>query len=151
MAKTKTNDAFSSGMRGKEKGGGTKQHAGGTVGNPKGEKPTAHSSGMRGSEKPKQAPDSANLTTSDTSRAGGENARIPNTHIGDPGAENSANVQKVAPAMNDGTLQQHTSDAYGMDGNSLERAALGMQPDVQEDDTHLNIRIPKASIKRSGK
>jgi hypothetical protein len=52
--------------------------------------------------------------------------------------------------MQDGQLQNSASSSYkiGIPGNNTEAAAAGMEPSAEEDDTHINVRIPKASLKR---
>lgn len=148
------NSAFESGMRGREKpkvneahgdnavndnpGGEMKQAAGKTIGQPGGVDHTdsAYSSGMRGMERPKQkaASGAANL------EPGGNDAKAA---TGQRSGFEDAQVRKT-PGM---------AQEMGADGNSTEEAAEGMDDEPEgilgeEDDTHINVRIPKASLKR---
>jgi hypothetical protein len=144
--------AFDSGMRGKQKAnsGGdsrTTQKPGGKVGNPGGE---AFSSGMRGGEKPKQkaTPDEgATLATGDQAGAGSSH-QAPGSSIGVPKGQDTST--SIAAAMGGKQLQAHTADAHDADA-STEQASQGHEPSFTEDDTHVNIRVPKSSFKRHGK
>jgi hypothetical protein len=145
--------AFDSGMRGREKakeGSSSKQTPGGKVGNPAGE---AYSSGMRGGEKPKQTPVEDSAATMATGNAGGAGSsrQEAGSSVGNPKGEDGSKT--VAAAMGGGEAQAHTSDAYkqGTAGNNLEAAAAGHEPSFEEDDTHVNIRVPKSSFKRKAK
>lgn len=166
--------AFDSGMRGREKprvqsgngrgeqgtkgpdggtGGENVQGAGKTVGDSKGVGLDAYTSGMRGPEKPKQkSADAAIQSTGDNVAAGnlsGSMKQGPNSVVGKPEGENPELTGKRS-GVQDGSLQTSTSSAYkvGIPGNNTEAAAAGMEPSAEEDDTHINVRIPKASLKR---
>lgn len=78
----------------------------------------AYSSGMRGSEKPKETP-----------------------------VNDEAASKNIAAAMSDKTAQAHTAAAHNADA-STEHASQGNEPSFEEDDTHVNIRVPKTSFKR---
>lgn len=168
--------AFDSGMRGREKpkisdshggtmgqqdkgssGGESKQGAGSQVGTPDGVDLSAYTSGMRGPEKPKQKPAASGATYGQEHEGagGGESKQGPDTRVGHPDGHNDAGMGKRA-GIDSGALQAHAANAHtqGIDGNNTEDAAshaapLG-QPGIlgEEDDTHINIRIPKASLKR---
>lgn len=169
------NSAFDSGMRGREKpkvadshgknavndnaGGESVQGAGKTIGEPGGidQTDSAYSSGMRGMEKPKQkaASGPGNLQPKGGEVAG--NRQEANSTVGDPAGHNDAG-RGERKGIGDSILRSTASDAYrmGNDGdavNSSEEAALGHEPQGEgilgeEDDTHINIRIPKASLKK---
>lgn len=143
MAKAKANSAYDSGMRGREKPG-TKQGPGGKVGNPAGE---AYSSGMRGSEKPKETPVNDDAATSATGNAGGAGSshQAPGSSVGNPKGQDTS--KNIAAAMSDKTAQAHTAAAHNADA-STEHASQGNEPSFEEDDTHVNIRVPKTSFKR---
>jgi len=144
------NSAFDSGMRGKEKPaseGESKQGPKTKVGNPDGE---LYSSGVRGNEKPKETPvedAAATLTTGDAGGAGATK-QTPNSSVGVPGGQDTSKT--VGAALGGAAAQAHTSAGYkvGSAGNNLESAAAGHEPSFEEDDTHLNIRVPKSSFKR---
>lgn len=151
--------AFESGMRGSQKpkiqsgngrgeagtqgpdggaGSENRQQAGSTVGDSKGVGLDVYSSGIRGSEKPKQkSPAAATLATGNEAGKGS---------VGNPKGDNTA--QSLGKSTDDSTLHAHASDAYSQENNSTERASVGMEPTAEEDDTHINVRIPKASLKR---
>ncbi len=169
--------AFESGMRGKEKpkvesgntGGdrGARGPAGGTgsesvqapgktVGDSAGVDLSAYTSGMRGAEKPKQkaASGDANMFAEEGSKMGGESKQGPNTIVGHPKGHDDAG-QGARKGVTDSHLKKTGQDAYGLGtpGNNTEAAAAGEEPSGEgilgeEDDTHINIRIPKASLKR---
>lgn len=169
------NSAFESGMRGREKpkiqgshgrnavndspGGESRQAAGKTVGEPGGIDQTdaAYSSGMRGMEKAKQksAEGGANQQMQGSQAAG--NRQEADTHVGEPMGHNDAE-RGVRHGVSGSTMRGSGEQAYGMGNNgnavnSSESAAEGHEPDGEgilgeEDDTHINIRIPKASLKR---
>lgn len=156
--------AFDSGMRGKEKakpssGSENKQSAGNSVGDPRGVDLSAYTSGMRGPEKAKQkdASGSANKFAEEGSTMGGESKQGPDTVVGHPkGHSDAAHGNRTG--VSDGDKRSKASDAYGMGRNdnavnSSEAAAQGHQPSGEgilgeEDDTHINIRIPKSSLKK---
>lgn len=175
MAKDpRKSSAFDSGMRGREKpkiqsgngrgesgtqgpqaaaGGENVQGAGKQIGDSKGVGLDAYTSGMRGIEKPKQkSVDEAMMTTGDNVAAGnlsGSKKQGPNSVVGKPEGENPEGQGKRS-GVQDSSLQSSTSSAYkiGIPGNNTEAAAAGMEPSAEEDDTHINVRIPKASLKR---
>jgi hypothetical protein len=161
------NSAFDSGMRGREKpkvqaahggtmgsedgskkGGESKQGANTVVGDPDGVEHTdsAYSSGMRGAEKPKQktAAGDATMRAEDGSRMGGEDKQGPNSIVGNPSGLDTAGTGARA-GVSRGAIQQSAVDAHkpGIPGNNTEEAIQG-----EEDDTHINVRIPKASLKK---
>lgn len=170
--------AFDSGMRGREKpkvqsgngrgesgtqgpkaggGGENVQKPGTQIGDSKGVGLDAYTSGMRGPEKPKQkSADAATMTTGDNVAAGnlsGSKQQGPNSVVGKPEGEGSAETTSITgkrTGVGDSQLQNSTSSAYkvGIPGNNTEAAAAGMEPSAEEDDTHINVRIPKASLKR---
>lgn len=168
------NSSFESGMRGREKPkvadahGGTAAASGGTDGNSK-QKPggrigdntgvdlSAYSSGMRGPEKPKQksASGDANYGQSREGSSGGENRQAPNTRVGQPDGHNDAGRGKKH-GVDEGGMRNAGSDAkkIGIPGNNTEQAAVSVEPVGEagilgdEDDTHINLRIPKASLKK---
>lgn len=148
--------AFASGMRGREKpkvadshgadtgtdaaGGGEKKQApGAVIGQPDGVPHTdsVYSSGMRGLEKGNQKP---------AAQGGTEGP------AGNPDGDNTAKRGAVS-GVSDAQIQSTAKDAgkMGIDGNNLEQASQGEPIGAEEDDTHINIRVPKASIsKRHG-
>lgn len=175
----KRNSAFASGMRGREKptvagshgdtkvptgaAGNEKQHAGGTIGDSGGVDHTdpVYSSGMRGLERGSQKPAAKDGGTAGTatfgqsrgSSSGGENAQKANTMIGNPDGTDTS--QKGARSgISDAHLQSTAKSAHdlGIPGNNTEAASQGTDPiGAEEDDTHINIRVPKKSItKRKG-
>jgi hypothetical protein len=164
--------AFESGMRGREKpkiadahgktvgseagsnsGGESKQGANSLVGTPDGVDLSAYTSGMRGPEQPKQKPASG-AANDHPSGGGGENKQGPNTVVGEPGGHNDAG-QGAKKGVNDSHLQSVAKGAHemGIPGSSTEQAAIG-QPEGtpgilgEEDETHINVRIPKASLRK---
>ena len=171
MRDPRKNSAFESGMRGREKpkvqeshggtkvndnaGGESRQEAGKTIGEPGGVDHTdsAYSSGMRGMERPKQksAAAGANKEVRGSEVAG--NRQEPDTHVGDPAGHNDAE-RGARKGVHDSHLHATAKEAYelGIPGNSTEEAA-DYQPGGEgiigeEDDTHINVRIPKASLKK---
>lgn len=169
------NSAFDSGMRGREKpkvedahgqnavndnaGGESKQGPGKSIGEPGGVDHTdaAYSSGMRGMEKPKQKTAAAGANEEVRGSVVAGNRQEANTHVGEPSGHNDAG-RGERKGFGDQQAKKKASDAYSMgnDGNaanSSETAAEGEEPSGdgilgEEDDTHINIRIPKASLKR---
>lgn len=169
--------AYDSGMRGREKpkvesgntggdrgargpdgstGSEHKQSAGKTVGDSNGVDLSAYTSGMRGPEKSpqKDASGSANLFAEKGSKMGGESKQGPNTIVGHPKGHDDAG-QGPRKGVDDGTLRSAAKSAYTMGGpgQNLEDAAVGHEPDGEgilgeESDTHINISIPKKSLKR---
>jgi len=142
--------------------GTTKQGPDAYVGNPDGVNlnDSAYSSGMRGMEKPKQkaASGEANKQPEEGSTMGGESKQGPNTIVGHPTGHNDAE-KGARRGTNDGTARSAASDAYGLgnDGNAVNSSEQAAEGHVhsdgegilgEEDDTHINIRIPKASLKR---
>lgn len=174
---SKSNSAFASGMRGREKpkvagshgrtmgqeeanakpGGENKQGPATTIGNPDGVDHTdpVYSSGMRGLEKGKQKPAAKDGGTAGTatfgqargSASGGENGQKPNTMIGNPdGTDTSQGGPRSG--ISDAHMQTAGPGAkeIGIPGNNTEQAAIGNAIGAEEDDTHINIRVPKKSI-----
>jgi hypothetical protein len=146
MAKDpRKSSAYDSGLRGRETpkdGAGTKQGPSTKVGNPDGEGATAFSSGMRGSQKPPAKASPSQMGN------GGEHCQEPGSVIGQPGGIDTAGEGKRA-GVQPGEMQASAGEARNsMDENSLERSAAGMSPEADEDDTHINIRVPKSSIRR---
>jgi hypothetical protein len=160
------NSAYDSGLRGREKpkvqggntdnnraprgetSGGEVQGPGKRIGDSEGVGLDAYSSGMRGPEKRSQkSPEQA--TQGVEAAGGGESAQGPSKKVGNPKGDDTAGTGK-RDGLNDGAARSHTSDAYklGIAGNNTENAALGEEPSFDEDDTHINIRVPKASFKR---
>lgn len=153
--------AYDSGMRGKEKakpssGSENKQSGGNAVGDPGGVDLSAYTSGMRGPEKSpqKDASGSANLFAEKGSKMGGESKQGPNTIVGHPKGHDDAG-QGPRKGVDDGALRSAAKSAYAMGGpgQNLEDAAIGHEPDGEgilgeESDTHINISIPKKSLKR---
>lgn len=153
------NSAFDSGLRGREKpkassgGGESKQGPNSTVGTPDGASVDAFSSGMRGSQKPA----SGAATQHVEGTAGGENKQGVNTIVGQPKGHDDAEMgpkkgvtdshfQSTAKAAHDFGVagsNNSTEEAAGQSHPMGEEGILG-----EEDDTHINVRIPKASLKR---
>lgn len=149
-------------------GSESKQQAGKTVGDSNGVDLSAYTSGMRGIEKPKQKsaggdPKSrtgANKFAEQGSKEQAGNRSEPNGVRGQPSGEPSWSKDDRGPkrGVADSHVRSAASDAYDLGRNenalnSTERAAEGKQPDGEgilgeEDDTHINIRIPKASLKK---
>jgi len=140
--------AFDSGMRGSEKprvsessnGGESKQDAGTKVGEPDGEGLSAFSSGMRGSQKP---PASA---TRGPKGGGGESKQGAGTVVDEPNG--TATAKRGSQSTSASAANGAAQDAHAMDENSLELSPDHQGPEAHEDDTHINVRIPKSSIKR---
>lgn len=142
-------------------GGEKKQGASTTVGNPDGVNlnDSAYSSGMRGVEKAKQKSASGDATfgQENSGSHGGENKQGPSTIVGNPDGHNDAARGKRA-GVEGGQMQSAAKDAHSAgaagSNNSTENAASESHPEGdagilgEEDDTHINIRIPKASLKR---
>lgn len=166
--------AFDSGMRGKDKpkvsgnvggdkggrgpsgssGSEDKQEAGKTVGDANGVGLDAYSSGMRGNEKPKQKSAARDANQQVSGSAGGENKQGASTKVGEPAGHDDA-AEGQRKGFSDSEAQSKASGAYkpGTPGNNTEAAAFGKQPSSdgiigEEDDTHINVRIPKASLKK---
>jgi hypothetical protein len=170
--------AFESGMRGKEKpkvesgntggdrgargpdggaGSEDRQAAGKTVGDSNGVDLSAYTSGMRGMEKPKQKGAANQASEQVKGRSGGESRQGPDAIVGQPEGHTEAGKGNRT-GVSDGTARSAAQDAYAMGrnddaANSSELAAEGKEPQGdgilgEEDDTHINIRIPKASLKR---
>jgi hypothetical protein len=165
--------AFESGMRGREKpkiegntggdrggkgpdgasGSESKQAAGKTVGDPNGVDLSAYVSGMRGNEKPKQkdASGSANQFPSGGSAAG--NRQDPHSTVGKPAGHDDAG-QGARAGVSQGQMRNAGDDAkkMGIPGNSTENSAEGSElPEGilgEDDDTHINLKIPKSSIRK---
>lgn len=159
--KVEGNTGGDRGARGPTGGTGSETHqaAGKTVGDSAGVDLSAYTSGMRGIEKPKQkaASGDANKFAEEGSTMGGESKQGPSTIVGQPKGHNDAG-KGARKGIDDGALRSKASDAYEMGRNSSavnssEEAAQGHEPSGdgilgEEDDTHINIRIPKASLKR---
>ena len=143
--------------------GNSKQGPGKVIGNPDGVSPndSAYSSGMRGLETGKQKPAARAGGTAGTatfgqargSKSGGESHQEANTMIGNPDGTDTARME--APSgVSDAHIRGTAEEAYklGIPGNNTEQAAQGGDPiGAEEDDTHINIRVPKSSItKRKG-
>lgn len=144
-------------------GGESKQGAGKTIGTPGGVDLSAYSSGMRGPEAPKQkraqqgrgGTGDAEYGQTDKSAGGGESHQKANTTIGNPDGDNTAGRGKRAGA-DEGAMRNAGSDAkeLGIPGNNTEEASQSAHPIGEagilgdEDDTHINLRIPKASLKK---
>lgn len=171
---SKGNSAFASGMRGREKpkvadahgdtkiptgsAGNEKQHAGGAIGDPGGVSHTdsVYSSGMRGLEGGKQKPAAKDGGTAGTatfgqargSKTGGENSQKANSMIGNPDGTDTSQ-QGARSGVSDAHMQTTGPNAHklGIPGNNTETAAVAGDPiGAEEDDTHINIRVPKKSI-----
>lgn len=140
-------------------GGESKQGPSTTVGNPDGVKlnDSAYSSGMRGMEKGNQKSASGDATKHVGGSSGGESKQGPNTVVGQPKGHDDAG-SGPRKGVNDSHLRQTPSDAHALgaagSANSTENAAMNKAPigDAgilgDEDDTHINLRIPKASLKK---
>lgn len=143
-------------------GGEHKQGASTTVGNPDGVNlnDSAYSSGMRGMEKSSQKSGaSATFGQQREGSGGGENKQGPDTQVGKPDGHNDAERGPTKGVM-DSHIKSAAEDAHKMgaagSNNSTEHAASQSHPTGgdeagilgEEDDTHINIRIPKASLKR---
>jgi hypothetical protein len=149
------------GGRGPDGGAGSesKQMAGKTVGDANGIDHTdpVYSSGMRGLERPKQksAAGGANKEVKGPEVAG--NRQEGDSHVGEPMGHNDAQ-RGVRHGVSESSMRDSGENAYAMgnDGNAVnssEAAAEGHEPSGEgilgeEDDTHINIRIPKASLKK---
>lgn len=169
--------AFASGMRGREKPkvadahgstknpaptenplGNERQEPGKSIGAPGGVDHTdpVYSSGMRGLEsgKQKKAGGSAQYGQTSEGKGGGENKQGPDAFVGNPDGDNTAKKSGPASGIGDEHLRSAAKGAYkmGIPGNNTEQAATGGEPiGAEEDDTHINIRVPKHSItKRKG-
>lgn len=148
-----------------EKGGEHVQKPKGEIGDPGGVDLPAYTSGMRGMEKPKQktaegATDSTGNSKSDF--GGGERRQGANSVVGTPKGvglsgteakyENSLGEPRgEGRTVSEGEAQKKASEAYklGIPGNNTEAATSEVEPiGAEEDDTHINVRIPKASLKR---
>lgn len=144
--------------------GNEKQQAGGRIGDNTGVDLSAYTSGMRGPEKPKQKSaqqgrgvgGDAGYGQTEHSAGGGESHQKANTTIGNPDGDNTA-ATGARKGIQDSHLQSvaHTArNEMGIPGNNTEQAAIGQpgegEPGIlgDEDDTHINLRIPKASLKK---
>lgn len=170
------NSAFDSGMRGREKPKVTESHGRtanpegakggekvakphGQVGDPEGvdQNDSAYTSGMRGPERPKQKPASGAANEQPAGREAAGNRADPHTTVSKPEGEENWQNDSTGPKKNvgDDHLRQTAENAYdmGIPGNSTEEAAEGADHEPEgiigeEDDTHINVKIPKASLKR---
>lgn len=160
------NSAFDSGMRGREKpkvqaahggtmgseeasnkGGENKQAANTVVGDPDGVElnNSAYSSGMRGMEKPKQQ-----AAESGGGSGGGESKQTPGGVVGNPDGHDDAASGKRA-GVNSAHMQSTAAGAHKAASNTEDAITSGQGESGilgEEDDTHINIRIPKASLKK---
>lgn len=170
------NSAYDSGMRGREKpkiadshgrnavndnaGGEDKQAAGKTVGDPGGIDHTnsAYSSGMRGMERPKQKSAEGGANEGVRGSAAPGNKQAKDTHVGEPDGHNDAG-EGARHGVGESHMRNAGEDAYelgnnGNAANATEQAAEGAHPYDEagilgeEDDTHINVRVPKASIRK---
>jgi hypothetical protein len=152
--------ALDSGMRGREKpkasssSGEAVAGPGKTIGDPDGVGLSAYTSGMRGAEKPKQKAASGAATQQPKAGEAGGNRQQPHSTVGKPGGHDDVG-QDPGSGVSDAALRSASQAAnkMGGPGENLEDAAQGNDPDSngilgEEDDTHINIRIPKASLKR---
>lgn len=149
------------GGRGPDGASGSEHHQqpGHVVGDPNGidHMDSAYSSGMRGMERPKQklASSGANMEPDGATAPGNKQAK--DTHVGEPMGHNDAE-RGVRHGVSESHVRGTGEDAYemGNDGNAVnssEAAAEGHEPSGdgilgEEDDTHINIRVPKASIRK---
>jgi hypothetical protein len=164
--------AFESGMRGREKpkadkantaqpdgaaGSEEKQAPGKTVGEPGGVDLSAYTSGMRGIEKPKQKDAAGSATQQPKAGQASGNSQKPHSTVGKPGGHDDA-ASGNRSGVSNGAARSKATDAYALGtnenaANSTEEAAQGHEPEGdgilgEEDDTHINVRIPKSSIRR---
>lgn len=165
MRDPRKNSAFASGMRGREKptiagahggtygqtdsataGGEKKQGPSTVVGDPDGVPHTdrVYASGMRGLETGKQKP-----AAKDGGAGGGENKQGAGT-IGTPdGTDTSGRGARAG--VSDAHIQStaKSSRELGIPGNNTEAATSEIEPiGAEEDDTHINVRIPKSALKK---
>ena len=149
--------------------GNEKQEPGKSIGMPGGIDHTdsVYSSGMRGLEAGKQkkaqqgrgVAGDAGYGQSEKSAGGGENHQKANTTIGNPdgerGSANDAPLKGQQGGVDDAHIRTTGTKAYklGIPGNNTELASSAADPiGAEEDDTHINIRVPKKSItKRQGR
>lgn len=140
--------------------GNQKQEPGKSIGTPGGVSHTdsVYSSGMRGLESGKQKPaqqgrsggsGDAEYGQTDEGKGGGENHQKPNTQIGNPDGDNTAKRGAMS-GVGDEHLRSAAKGAYklGIPGNNTEQASQGEPIGAEEDETHINVRIPKASLKK---
>ena len=165
--------AYDSGMRGREKpkvsgntdgqsrgpaagaGSESRQAPGKTVGDANGVDLSAYTSGMRGIEKPKQKDASGAANQQPRGGEAGGNRQNPHSTVGKPAGHDDAG-KDPGSGVDDSTLQSRAAGAYkmGSPDENLESAAAGKDPMGEagiigeEDDTHINVRIPKASLKK---
>lgn len=141
-------------------GGESKQGPDKQVGNPDGVNlnDSAYSSGMRGMEKAKQKSASGDATygqTTEGSPGTNSNRQSPDTQVGNPDGHNDAG-RGPRKGVADSHLQSTAAASHklGIPGNNTEAASQRVAPIGaegilgEEDDTHINIRIPKASLKK---
>lgn len=169
--------AFESGMRGREKPKSSSTNAGEaaysgqgapkvgsgpgesiagpgkTIGDPNGVDLSAYVSGMRGNEKPKQKDASGSANQQPGGGAAGGNRQDPHSTVGKPGGHDDAG-QGARAGVSQGQMRNSGDDAkkMGIAGNSTENAADGSElPEGilgEDDDTHINLKIPKSSIRK---
>jgi len=161
--KVEGNTGGDRGARGPDGSSGSesKQTGGKTVGDSAGVDLSAYTSGMRGIEKPKQKDAATEATYGQTregkSQGAGSTKQGPDRFVGNPDGEQSWSSDDTGPkkGIKDAVLQKKVTSTRGLGipGNNTEAAAAGHQPSGEgilgeEDDTHINIRIPKASLKK---
>ena len=172
MAKSgKKNSAFLSGMRGGEKskgveesktsapdaatGGEAVQGPSKEIGDSAGVDLPAYTSGMRGIEKPKQKSGNAATLSSEDPDGGpakhiAPNKQAPGTVVGDPEGVVGEGHDHIPMSMSEGQKRSDASAAYKMAkpgaGMSLESPIVNDVPQLDEDDTHINVKIPKSSL-----
>lgn len=165
--------AYDSGMRGREKpkiegnaggdrgargpsgssGSESKQQAGKTVGDSGGVDLSAYLSGMRGNEKPKQKDAAGSANQQPGGNEAGGNRQQPHTTIGKPAGHDDAG-EGARAGVSQGQMRNAGDAAkkMGIAGNSTENSADGSElPEGilgEDDDTHINLKIPKASIRK---
>ncbi len=124
-------DAFTSGMRGKEVKGHETFYPRASDGIPAGTR-SAKGAPQRRAEDRAEFAD----PTSDFSDV--EESDLPEGSDGN------------GQTMSSDTARSRAEEAYklGSPGSNLEAAAAGDEPWAEEDDTHINIRVPKATMKK---
>ncbi|HLW79300.1 MAG TPA: hypothetical protein VKU44_06840 [Terriglobia bacterium] len=112
---------------------------------------SAYDSGMRGSEKPR--------VTESSKESGGESKQGAGTKVGSPDGDGLAafssgmrgGEQPRKKGADGANADQQTDQAGELGaGGNLEDASQQAAPEAHEDDTHINVRIPKSSIRRKG-
>jgi hypothetical protein len=146
--------------------GNEKQQAGGRIGDSTGVDLSAYTSGMRGPEAPKQKRNaeegspagSATYGQERNGTPGGESKQGPNTLVGRPDGRKSWSSNDRGPkkGVQDSHIQATAKSSHdlGIPGNNTELASQSVEPEGEagilgdEDDTHINLRIPKASLRK---